>query len=338
MIRGAANEETATSKGTAMPNEAPVEHLRTAWEELTAPGGGFAMSEIKVRGIPMRVFDSAARPPSHRPGSWRRCTATRTTSSYEDERYTYADVDGQVRALAHHLRDEHGVGSGDRVALAMRNYPEWVAGYWATVVLGAAVVGMNAWWTTAELEYGLQDSRPKVLIADDERLERVLPVLEGLRQTAPLAVIAVRSDRDLPDGAASWDTIVDAGAVPPGLPDAEIDPDDDATIFYTSGTTGFPKGAQLTHRGCVHNVLHLVFWNLVTTMANARADAEAPAGDQQAGDEPDNPLTSSKQLVFMAPTPPLPRDRLQLPAAPLHPGRRAHRVDPQVGPPPGRWS
>ena len=72
-------------------------------------------------------------------------------------------------------------GSGDRVAIAMRNYPEWVISYWATVAVGAAVVGVNAWWTSQELAYGLGDSRPKVLIADDERLARVLPVLDELR-------------------------------------------------------------------------------------------------------------------------------------------------------------
>ena len=109
----------------------------------------------------------------------------RTYVVYEDEHYTYAEIHAQVRALAHHLRDVHGVGAGDRVALAMRNYPEWVVGYWAITSLGAAVVGLNAWWTTPEMEYGLQDSRPKVLIADDERIERVLPVLDGLRAAQP---------------------------------------------------------------------------------------------------------------------------------------------------------
>ena len=88
----------------------------------------------------------------------------------------------------------------------MRNYPEWVVGYWATVSLGAAVVGMNAWWTTPEMEYGLSDSRPKVLIADDERVERVLPVLDGLREAAPLHLISVRSDRPLPPTPAAGPT------------------------------------------------------------------------------------------------------------------------------------
>jgi long-chain acyl-CoA synthetase len=171
----------------------------------------------------------------------------------------------------------HGVGSGDRVALAMRNYPEWVVGYWATVSVGAAVVGMNAWWTGPEMEYGLTDSRPKVLIADDERIERVLPHLDTVRAGGPMHLIAVRSDRELPDDASRWTDVVRPEHAPADLPPADIDPDDDATIFYTSGTTGFPKGAQLTHRGSVHNIMHLVFWSMVTGMAEAKAIA---AGDQ----------------------------------------------------------
>lgn len=220
---------------------------------------------------------------------------------YEDERYSYAQIHALVRRLAHVLRHEHGVDSGDRVALAMRNYPEWVIGYWATISVGAAVVGMNAWWTGPEMEYGLSDSRPKVLICDDERLERVLPHLDGLRATTPLHVMSVRSDRPLPSDATRWSDTITAEAAPDSLPPAAIDPDDDATIFYTSGTTGFPKGAQLTHRGSVHNILHLVFWTTVTQTAESLAIA---AGDLPAPRAPEGDVTASpSKPVFMAPTP-----------------------------------
>ncbi len=272
-----------------------IEHFNAAWDELTGEGGPFAMSEIEVRGIPLRVFDSA--PPTMR-SLWDLAAfhGDKTYVVYEDERYTYDEIGARVRSLAHHLRDEHGVGAGDRVAIAMRNYPEWVVGYWATVAIGAAVVGMNAWWTSTEMEYGLADSRPKVLIADDERIERVLPVLDALRADAPLHLISVRSDRALPDGASPWDAVGTPRDAPDGLPDAEIDPDDDATIFYTSGTTGSPKGAQLTHRGSVHNVLNLAFMATVSATAEARAAA---------GAEPTPSVNSAAATppVFMAPTP-----------------------------------
>lgn len=273
-----------------------IDHLRDSWDELTAEGGPFSTTEIEVRGVPIRVFDSA--PPDMR-AVWavNAAHADKTYVVYEDERYTYAEISAQVRALAALLHDQHGVGRGDRVALAMRNYPEWVVGYWATVSLGAAVVGMNAWWTGPEMEFGLTDSRPKVLIADDERVERVLPHLDTVREGGPLHLITVRSDRELPDDASRWTDVVRPDEAPAELPDVEIDPDDDACIFYTSGTTGFPKGAQLTHRGSVHNIMHLVFWSMVTGMADAKAIA---AGEREA---PTDPAEAPAQPVFMAPTP-----------------------------------
>lgn len=280
-----------------------IEHYDAAWAELTADGSGFAMTEIEVRGTPMRVYRSA--PPTLR-AVWEiaQLHGDKPYIVFEDERYTYAEIGAQVRALAHLLRTEHGVGPGDRIAVAMRNYPEWVVSFWAGVSIGAAVVGVNAWWTSHELAYGLGDSRPKVLIADDERVERVLPVLDELRAAAPLHLISVRSDRALPGDASRWDDVVDPASAPEALPDAEIDPDDDATIFYTSGTTGFPKGAQLTHRGSVHNIYNVMFMTLASASAEAKAIA---AGDLPAPPPPPpTPDTGGEyrdQNVVMAPTP-----------------------------------
>ena len=302
-----------------------IEHLRAAWDEMIAPGAPFAMSDIEVRGIPTRVFDAA---PANMREIWALTPlfGDRDYIVYEDERYTYAEIGAQVRALAHHLRDVHGVGSGDRVALAMRNYPEWVVGYWAITSIGAAVVGMNAWWTTPEMEYGLTDSRPKVLIADDERIERVLPVLDGLRAEHPLPLIAVRTDRDLPADSVRWDDVVKPDEAPAELPAADIDPDDDATIFYTSGTTGFPKGAQLTHRGSVTNIFHLVFWAMTT----GAAEAKAIAAGEFAG--PGRPPPGSRDRRLHGADAAVPRHRLQLPAAPVHADRRQARAHLQVEP------
>jgi acyl-CoA synthetase (AMP-forming)/AMP-acid ligase II len=271
-----------------------IDFYRAACNDLD--NGPFATTEIVVRGVPMRVF--AAAPPTLR-ALWQMTAghADKTYIVYEDERLTYREVHARVRSLAHHLHSACGVESGDRVAIAMRNYPEWVIAYWATVSIGAAVVGMNAWWTSAEMEFGLADSRPKVLIADDERLQRVLPVLDGLRAVAPLHLIAVRSDHALPVDAEKWDDVVAADDAPPDLPDAVIDPDDDACIFYTSGTTGFPKGAQLTHRGSIHNILNIAYMTTALTMAEAKA---AAAG---AIPSPTDKKSTSDQIVLMAPTP-----------------------------------
>ncbi len=274
-----------------------IEHLEAARAELSADGAQFALAKADVFGHEIDVFAQA--PPSMR-FVWELATGygDATYIVYEDERYTYNEIGAQVRSLAHHLRDVHGVGSGDRVAIAMRNYPEWIVSYWAVIATGAAVVGMNAWWTGPEMNYGLTDSRPKVLIADDERLTRVIPELEAIRADGPLHVISVRSDTDLPDDASRWDAIVDPSAAPEGLPEADIDPEDDACIFYTSGTTGFPKGAQLTHRGCVHNLMNLAFMTTALALATSKADPEAAEAAAAAV-----AANAPEQTCIMAPTP-----------------------------------
>lgn len=274
-----------------------IEHLRAARSELLAEGAQFALTKADVLGHEMDVFATA--PPSMR-FVWELATGygDATYIVYEDESYTYNEIDARVRALAHHLRNEQGVGSGDRVAIAMRNYPEWVVAYWGVLATGAAVVGMNAWWTSAEMNYGLTDSQPKVLIADDERLARVASELEELRKISPLHVMSVRSDSPLPDNSSRWEDVVDPDNAPDGLPDADIAPDDDACIFYTSGTTGFPKGAQLTHRGCVHNLMNLAFMTTAIQLAASKADPDAAAAAAEAV-----AATAPPQTCFMAPTP-----------------------------------
>jgi long-chain acyl-CoA synthetase len=209
----------------------------------------FAIDVIDVRGVPTKVFRHA--PPSLR-AIWDASLAhgDATYLVYGDERLTFAEAHAQVRALAHRLRTWHDVRQGDRVAIATRNHPEWAIAFWATVGIGAVAVPLNAWWTGPELAYGLADSGAVVLVADDERLERIEP---HLGRTAVRATIGVRTER----GDVPWAEAV-AGEGPP-LPEVAIDPEDDATIMYTSGTTGRPKGAVATHRNFgafLMNALH----------------------------------------------------------------------------------
>ena len=246
------------------------ESLRAVWKELTSVGGPFELETVEVGGIPLKSYKAA---PASLRDVWLGSAvhADKDYLVYEGERWTFTEAHKEVAAAAAWLA-EQGVGPGDHVAIAMRNYPEWMLAYWATISAGATVVGMNAWWLSDEIAYAVEDASPKVMIVDSERLERFLPV----RDKAPdCTLVTVRVEGELPEGAVPWTTLRDHSG---SLPEIEIDPDSDACIFYTSGTTGRPKGAQLTHRGCVNNIFSLAFANLAFAAAAGRArPSEAPA-------------------------------------------------------------
>ncbi|MBB41956.1 MULTISPECIES: class I adenylate-forming enzyme family protein [Hyphomonas] len=244
--------------------------LLKAREELTGPGGDFEIVEAEVLGNKLRVYKNA--PPSIRE-FWASTKqfADRTYLIYEGERLTYAEAHEQVNAIAAWLFDQ-GVQPGDRVAIAMRNYPEWLLIYWACTSVGITVVGMNAWWTAEEMVYALKDSEPKALFLDAERLERVRdrPDLTG-----SMKMVGVRIP-DLPANVTPWSEVIAHGG---DMPDVTVDPDSDACIFYTSGTTGFPKGAQLTQRGCVANLMNMMYASASTALATQNATGVAPPED-----------------------------------------------------------
>ncbi len=248
--------------------------LREAWGQLTTEGAPFEIVESEVLGRRLRTYKAA--PPSLR-DVWVPTAGYGDNDYivYADERWTYNQAHRDVAAIASWLVAQ-GVEPGDRVAIAMRNYPEWMLLYWATVSIGAATVGMNAWWVGAEMVYALQDARPKVLICDEERLARYLEVRD---QAPPVKVIAVRTNGAPADGVEPFSVMTAGGGE---MPDVAIDTDSDACIFYTSGTTGRPKGAQLTHRGCVHNLMSMAFWNAAQSMARTAAgkarESEATPG------------------------------------------------------------
>ena len=235
--------------------------------QMTAPGQMFEIKEAEVAGMTLKTWAMA---PNSLRDLWLSSAAhgDKDYLVYQDERWTYERAHQQVASIANQLVAS-GIGQHDRVAIAMRNYPEWMLAYWALSCIGAVPVGINAWWVAEELHYGLQDSGVKMLICDVERMRR----FDEIRSDFPdLSVIAVRVD-EVPDWARPWSEFIAGEAT---LPDASIDPEDDACIFYTSGTTGHPKGAQLTHRGCVSNVMTGMFMNLSQLTAQAAINGTEP--------------------------------------------------------------
>lgn len=234
----------------------PVMSMAQTEHVLTAPGGKFEMETVTIDGLATRVWKNA--PPSLRYLiEAARGHGERVFTLYDDERVTYEATWRAVTTLAAHLHGL-GIGRGDRVALAMRNLPEWPVAFFAATAIGAIMVPLNAWWTGAELAYGLEDSGARVLITDDERHHRLEDAYAGLaalehvlvsRAVEPLGGIATRLESVI-GTPHDWASLADRA-----LPDAVIAPDDDATIFYTSGTTGAPKGALGTHRNMMSNIM-----------------------------------------------------------------------------------
>jgi long-chain acyl-CoA synthetase len=187
----------------------------------------------------------------------------------EDRRLTYGEHDRLARVLAASLA-ELGVGRGDRVALVSANLPEWVITFWAVAILGATLVPLNAWWKAEELEFGLQDSEAKVLIVDARRLAGLVDRLPELR--ALEHVFLIEDSAEVVHPVRHFSELLGAGDAP--MPDSTIDEDDLLAICYTSGTTGQPKGATLTHRQTLANLQNIIVMGIASAM---RGDAPPEA-------------------------------------------------------------
>lgn len=237
----------------------PAMSNQDAHSFLTAPGTPFEMETINIRGIETRVYKGA-------PGNLREIFDSntdfddRTFLVYEGERLTYAEHRRAVHKLAHEFQTRWNVKKGDRIALVMRNYPEWSITFWATVLIGAVIVPLNAWGTGPDLEYGILDSGSKVVVVDAERLDRITPHLDALGLHGLIAVRTPSAAIGAAKTAEAFETIVAprdeyAALALTEYKAVEIGPEDDVTIFYTSGTTGLPKGALGTHRNIITNLL-----------------------------------------------------------------------------------
>ena len=222
---------------------------------LCAAGAPFEIETVTIGGLPTRIWKNAI-PTLAALVAAGRAHGERTFVVYEDERVSFDAWHRAIAALAAHLRAS-GVAKGDRVALAMRNLPEWPVAFFAATAIGAICVPLNAWWTGQELAYGIGNSGAKVLICDAERLARIEPHRDALPELEQ--VLVSRCDA-APEGSVRLEAVIgsptDYANLPDrDLPETDLAPDDDATIFYTSGTTGNPKGALGTHRNLLTNIV-----------------------------------------------------------------------------------
>jgi long-chain acyl-CoA synthetase len=270
-----------------MPTTAPMS-IEEANRTLTAAGEMFEMQEVDIRGVVTRVWKNA-------PAGLRailelsRDHGDQDYLVYEDERTTFEESFALTATLARSLQDRFGVEKGDRLSIVMRNLPEWVTSFWATAAAGAVAVPLNAWWTGSELQYGLHDSETAVAFVDTERLARLRPHFDELPHLR--AVVVANEDRQAPEDlprssipVVSFAELLGdrAATAAATMPNIEIAPEDDATIFYTSGTTGKPKGAVGTHRNMATNLMSLFFLNARATLRGTNGPGDGANVDRNA--------------------------------------------------------
>jgi len=259
----------------------PAMSIAQAHALLTQPGSMFELGEADIRGVTFKIWKNA--PPTLREvfmlGS---LFGPRDHLVFEDERATVTAFQAAAAKMAHQFVAD-GVKKGDRVAIIMRNLPEWPVAFWGAVLAGAIVTPLNAWWTGPELEYGLNNSGSSIIVVDAERYERLrehLPNCPAVRKIyvsrlpEEISDPAVARIEDVVGPTNSWKEL---GSISP--PDVAMAPEDDVSIFYTSGTTGHPKGAVVSHCNIISNM-----FNSASAQARAflRRGEAPPAPDPMA--------------------------------------------------------
>jgi long-chain acyl-CoA synthetase len=255
--------------------------------QLTGPGGAFEVVTEDVLGRPLSVYKDRMRSLREIPQAAAMRGDDKDFLVYGDRHYGFTGFVRTANGVARALADGFGIGPGDRVAVLSQNNPEWCLAFWATVSLDAVLVGLNGWWKADEILYGLQDSGATVLVADRKRFERIADLLDQAPDLRHVFLADAAPD-DFPgvkaDGRVTLHRFDELTTEPTDeAPTAPIDEDDPAVIFYTSGTTGRPKGAVSTHRSMIANLQNTIYTTVAGSML-ATANGDGSGGSLGSGD------------------------------------------------------
>lgn len=240
--------------------------LDAAVAQITATDPRFRVTEAVIRGQRQRVFETA---PPHMRALFEDAAAAYGDGDalvYAQERWSYAQLRRDVARLSHAMRRELGLRRGDRVGLALRNYPEMVILFLAAAASGLVAVPLNAWWSGEELSQAIRDGDIAVVFADGPRAAR----LRAQPELAHLRLIGVREAETETD--TGYTALRDRAD--DSWPDVAIEPEDDLAIMFSSGSTGAPKGVLQTHRNAISAVWS---WMMGREMAPLLAGTPAAA-------------------------------------------------------------
>jgi long-chain acyl-CoA synthetase len=245
---------------------------------LTGPGGPFEVTTEVVGGHELKVYKDRF-PDLRVVAGFGLAHGDKEFLVHGERRITFGEFTRLANSVSAGLAAV-GVVHGDRVAVLSQNNPEWCLTFWGTVNLGAVLVGLNGWWNEDEIVYGLEDSGARVLVADRKRFERVAADVDRITSLEHVYLVdADPAEFPGPDGTPSpklhrFDELT--ASPTDAVPDTALHEDDPAVIFYTSGTTGRPKGAISTHRNMVANLQNTVFLLTLGSMTAPADDDPTP--------------------------------------------------------------